>query len=81
MVLVRNTPKYFTESTNLMILQSRDISGLKFLHYFTPNIMPHDLLELKTMLCATAYFEQTASSSLSPDREGQKQHKSSAYII
>ena len=64
-----------------MIFSSRDGLSLKSLQYFTPNIMPYDLLALKTILCSTAYFEQTASSSLSPDREGQKQHKSSAYII
>ena len=79
-VSVRNTPKYFTESTNLMILPSRDSLGLKSLQYFTRNIMPYDLQALKTILCATVYFEQTASSSLSPVREGQKQHKSPAHI-
>ena len=81
-VSIRNTPKYFTESTNLMIFRSRDSLGLKFLQYFTLNTMPYYLLVLKTILCATAYFERTASSSLSPDSEGQKkQHKSSACII
>ena len=64
-----------------MVLPSRDSLDLKSVLYFTPNIMPYDLQALKTILCATAYFEQTASSSLSSDREGQKQHKSSAYII
>ena len=49
-VLVRNTPKYFTELTNLIIFQSRDSLGLKYLQYFTPNIMPNDLLALKTIL-------------------------------
>ena len=72
-VSVRNTPKYFTESTNLMIFPSRDTLGLKSLQYFPPNIMPYDLQALKTILCATAYIEQAASSSLSRDSDqGQK---------
>ena len=49
-----------------MILPSRDSLGLKSLQYFTPNIIPYDLLAWKTMLYATAYFEQTASSFIEP---------------
>ena len=80
-ISVRNTPEYFTESAHLRIFSARDSLGLKSLQYFTPNIKPYDLLTLKTILYATVYFELTGSSSLSPDREAQKQPQSSAYKI